>query len=96
MSKAFTDSRRSPLHWVITGAQLNLDDSEQLLETITSDGFKVLLHKVIPYLNQRRAASLLQMPLTDLQELLKQRAIYDGSEMLSNELLSLKELHKHL
>ena len=78
-------------------AKLTLDESEQLVELLDMDGFKVLVNKVLPALLEGRRQRLFSQELTTVESFTKLallRAEIDGAKRLAVDVADLKKALK--
>lgn len=77
--------------------KLTEDEADVLGELVNSEGFVVLVEKLLPMLLEARAERVLTQTLAEQQDLLKlalSRAELDGARKLSTDIGKLKELSK--
>lgn len=77
--------------------KLTEEEADVLGELVNSEGFVVLVEKLLPMLLEARAERVLTQTLAEQQDLLKlalSRAELDGARKLSTDIGKLKELSK--
>lgn len=81
---------------MLKAAKLSIEEKEALLDAIDTEGFKVLVSKIVPALLERRRTRVLTHALTNQESftsLALARAELDGAKALHADLVELK---KHL
>lgn len=77
--------------------QVGLEDQDLLIDALTSEGFKVLVSKIVPQLIEHKRTGLLSHKLTDhksFTQLALMRAELDGMNAILKELRELKQMLK--